>query len=53
MVAALSVMSLCLGVSLAGYAPHAGKRTPLFETCGGTLFIGGLVLLGSCLPLFR
>jgi hypothetical protein len=53
MVAMLSVTSLCLGATLAGYAPRAGKRVAAFETCGGSFLLVGLVLIGGCLPLFR
>lgn len=53
MIAALSLTSLCVGATLAGCAPRARTCAATVETCGGTLFMSGLVLLGACLPLFR
>jgi hypothetical protein len=53
MIGLISLTSLGLGTALAAYSPHAGLRTATLETWGGIFFIGGLVLLGANLPLFR
>ncbi len=53
MIGLASLASLCIGASLAGFAPKAGLRSAAFETYGGLLLVSGLALLGSGLPVFR
>lgn len=49
----LSLPCLVLGAALAAFAPKRPAQQAAVETAAGCLVIFGLVLIGSCLPLFR
>jgi hypothetical protein len=49
--AALILISLTLGVSLAAAASRLPSHAVALERWGGTLLVSGLALLGAALPL--
>jgi purine-cytosine permease-like protein len=49
----LSLPCLILGAALATLAPKRPAQQAAVETTAGCLVFLGLVLIGSCLPLFR
>ncbi len=51
MMAALMLLSLTFGASLAGAASRVPAHTVALERWGGTLLVSGLALLGAALPL--
>jgi hypothetical protein len=51
MLTALILTSLVLGTALAGAASRVPSHAVALERWGGTLLVGGLVLLGAVLPL--
>ena len=51
MLAAISVISVVLGASVAYYAQRFPAHVELLETSAGVLLIGGLAIIGSGLPL--
>jgi len=50
--AAVSLMSLVCGATLACAAPRYPSHLSTLERCGGGLLVAGLVMLGNVLPHF-
>ncbi len=42
--------TLLAGAAVSGAARLSPRRSAQFETCGGVLLVGGLILLGAALP---
>jgi hypothetical protein len=51
MLGMLSVIIVLVGSGLAFASRFSPSRRHLFESCGGILFVTGLVLLGFTFPL--
>ncbi len=51
MLAILGVLGAVLGLALALLAPRVPTRQPVIAKWGGGLFIAGLALLGTALPI--
>jgi hypothetical protein len=49
----LSLFALCGGMVLAAEAMHRPRARGVLEGLAGGLIVGGFVLLGTGLPLFR